>query len=97
MTTINSPSVINFIEQLKKYNIDFREHDDNNLSNVVMSKPNFSHYKITHEQFFRVNGKCVYTKDGKTKNTIEILPLTDNLFYNEILAYTLIHFKIDKF
>lgn len=95
-TTINSPSVIKFINQLKKYNIIFKGLDDKEW-NVVMEKEQMGEYKMSAYMFFRHGGKCIYVKEGNKRNEIQILPLPDELFYNEILARVLIHYKVDKF
>ena len=95
-TTINSPSVIKFISKLKKYNIIFKGLDDKKW-NVVMEKEQIGEYKISAYTFFRHSGKCIYTKEGNKRNEILILPLSDELFYNEILAWVLIHYKITEF
>jgi hypothetical protein len=100
MTNYNSPAVIKFKEQLSKYGIAVREGV---FGNVVMFKPGHEDQSIAHELFYRINGKCIkvtdiLVKEGKkTRPGINIVPLTDNDFYKEVLAWTLIHFKIEKF
>lgn len=96
ITNLNSHSVIKIINQLKKYNIIFKGLDDKKW-NVVMENEQMGKYKIATNIFFRYGGKCIYVKNGNKKNEIQILPLNNELFYNEILASIIIHYKIDKF
>ncbi len=101
MTTSNSLPVIKFIQNLKKYGIEYNGED--NIGNVVLVKKNHIDCHIASKLFFRVNGKCIKVTDiiigtgKKQRPGINIVPLVDDEFYKEVLVWVLIHFKIDKF
>lgn len=49
---------------------------DGDLENVVFTS-NLKQVKISHHSFYRYSGIACFTKDGKEKNTIEEVIVTD--------------------
>jgi len=91
-TNNESKCVVDFIEELKSYDINFKLDDqetkDHNgirkLENVIFEK-NDKTFKISNDIFFRINGLVSILKSKKSDKQkaeyYEIFDITDKIFY----------------
>lgn len=74
------PVIQKFVAHLDKSGIEFSpEDEDSNLENVILTSGK-KVIKISHHSFYRFSGICCITKDGKEKNSIEEVPVTDEMY-----------------
>jgi len=69
------------VSHFKSKNIKFSPIDDN-LENVIFYNDKKT-YKIAHQLFYRFSGISAITKEANNK--IEIINITDEMFYNNII------------
>lgn len=81
--------IVKLLDYLKKKDIDFIDND-NGLENIILKNKTIK-LKIAKKLFFRQSGiACIY-KDGKEKNSVEIIEVTDDMFYDSYLKQIIDH------
>ena len=58
---------------------------DGKLHNVVFTSKDNKQVKLSHHSFYRYSGIASVTKDGKEKNSIEVIEVTDEMYLNTFI------------
>lgn len=77
------PYTDRLLNYLKSKNIEFIE-TDGDMENVVLRHKD-RQLKIAHKCFYRFSGICCIHRDGKEKNSIEIVDIDDDVFMNSYM------------
>lgn len=69
---------------------------DDGLENVIF-KSKDKEVKISHHSFYRYSGIACVSKEGKEKNTVEHVPVTDEMWMNSYVKPIIeLHFNLNK-
>ena len=81
-----------------KYNIDFFNYDteDKTLENVTFILNDGKRYKIWKPLFYRENGMCKILKFKIGDDYVNVVDLTDEVFYSMIETHICNFFKINQ-
>ena len=77
------PYADKLISYLKSKGIAFAP-DDGKLDNVILTSKDKT-VKISHHSFYRYSGIACTYKEGKEKNTLEAVEVTDDMYMNSFM------------